>query len=448
MFVIYNIILLAVVWAESLYQPYVVGPLDALDTWIQQQDQIAHARILDNIAPFPFDPSARAGAICASPSRAWPDYYYTWTRDSALVINELVSWLIISTDNVTQAHMLAARINHYADFSRHLQKMPDRLLGEAKFMMDGTRFVGSWCNPQTDGPALRAYTAGRYAIYLLDNLKRGVGELVSMIELDLEYVMEAWRRSDGCDIWEEVKGVHYYTVAAQQRAMRMASRLYRRLGNSDTARIYGRVSEEMAGELRKFWNKEQGYIVATLDSNAGDRKPSNLDAQVMLAALHGSDDDEMFGIGSLEMLKTVKRIIRRFEHMYEINRATSTTIGGRQVPMGAAIGRYPEDLYDGTGVSRGNPWSLLTSGLAEYHYRLGLVYANSSGNLSRYLLEVGDRYMARVARHTDRDGTMYEQWNSNTGFGQGAIHLTWSYAAHLAASRARSQLISSLFPNY
>ncbi|KAJ1954683.1 hypothetical protein EC988_002300, partial [Linderina pennispora] len=57
------------------------------------------------------------------------------------------------------------------------------------------------------------------------------------------------------------------------------------------------------------------------------------------------------------------------------------------------------------------------------------------------LLAIGDRYMGRVARHTSRDHTMYEQWFRYDGYGRGAIHLTWSYAAHTAAARARAQLV-------
>ncbi|KAJ2394096.1 hypothetical protein GGI05_002190 [Coemansia sp. RSA 2603] len=49
--------------------------------------------------------------------------------------------------------------------------------------------------------------------------------------------------------------------------------------------------------------------------------------------------------------------------------------------------------------------------------------------------------MARVYLHTARDHTMYEQWDRLNGYGRGAVHLTWSYAAHTAASRARSRLV-------
>ncbi|KAJ2887753.1 Glucoamylase, intracellular sporulation-specific, partial [Coemansia aciculifera] len=178
------------------------------------------------------------------------------------------------------------------------------------------------------------------------------------------------------------------------------------------------------------------------------------------------------------MVATVLAILRRFEHMYDINRVAMTRINGINVPIGIAAGRYLEDVYNGVGTSHGNPWSLVTSALAEYHYRLALDYANAGyfvvgpellallewtapyveqridfverqfieasrrefRGLLSYLLAAGDLYMARVARHTANDHTMNEQWNSQTGFGRGAVHLTWSYAAHTAAARARSQL--------
>ncbi|KAJ2330787.1 hypothetical protein GGH92_009434, partial [Coemansia sp. RSA 2673] len=167
---------------------------------------------------------------------------------------------------------------------------------------------------------------------------------------------------------------------------------------------------------------------------------SNLDTQVLLASLHYSTNG-LYSVGSSEMASTVLAILRRFEHMYDINQVAYTDINGISVPIGVAVGRYPEDVYNGVGTSLGNPWSLVTSALAEYHYRLALAYADMEyfvvsselisllnwtapyirGNteqiyslqaklvykgdrefrgLLSYLLAAGDLYMARVARHT------------------------------------------------
>ncbi|KAJ2082595.1 hypothetical protein H4R24_001476 [Coemansia sp. RSA 988] len=346
--------------------------------------------------------------------------------------------------------------------------------------MDGSPFTANWCNAQTDGPAIRA----RVVLAYINHTKRSTSWnwMVDVVRRDLDYVVEVYNQNQHCDIWEEARGLHLYTLLAQKRALLEGIPLMQQI-DRDAANRYQSAVEKINRILPRFWDRQRGYLLTTLDRSGGIRtKQSNLDAQTMLAALHhGIDGNDEFGVGSKWMTATVLRLLRVFSPMYSINEVASTEIGGRNVPVGVAIGRYPEDVYDGVGTSRGNPWSLLTSGLAEYHYRLAAIFAhagnavvsnelaqllmwtrNISGllpsedivagkalmagtqefnGLLRFLMEAGDLYMARVSRHTAADHTMYEQWYRYDGFGHGAIHLTWSYAAHLAASRARSEIV-------
>ncbi|KAI8320640.1 Six-hairpin glycosidase [Martensiomyces pterosporus] len=463
--------------------------------WIQAQDDYAKRRILANIAPFADDPSAMAGAVCASPSRSKPNYYYTWTRDSGLVMNEIFTWLTTAR-NATWAKQLRETIDDYVAFTSHVQSLEGLKygLGEAKFNMDGSPFTGSWCNAQTDGPAIRVYMMTRFARYLLDR-GEGVhylyGAESSPIKRDLEYVAGVWHENRHCDIWEESRGLHFYTLMAQRRALVDGARLADLLGDTAGVQKYRRAARGVERDLARFWNPKRNYLLATIDKSGGiQSKHSNLDSQVLLSSLHAGLDDGFFSVESSEMMATVLATLRTFEPLYAINNVMSTDISGATVPIGIAVGRYPEDVYNGVGTSRGNPWSLVTSGLAEYHYRLASAYSNARQvqvtpelvelvqwssryharspylavvlqrllpgevldagapelhGLAHYLLSVGDLYMARVARHTSADHTMYEQWYSYDGYGRGAIHLTWSYAAHTAASRARSELTSSLY---
>lgn len=48
----------------------------------------------------------------------------------------------------------------------------------------------------------------------------------------------------------------------------------------------------------------------------------------------------------------------------------------------------------------------------------------------------GDAFLRRVKYHTPADGNLAEEFNCNTGTLQGAVDLTWSYAALLTASFA------------
>ncbi|KAJ1949208.1 hypothetical protein EC988_004864, partial [Linderina pennispora] len=141
------------------------------------------------------------------------------------------------------------------------------------------------------------------------------------------------------------------------------------------------------------------------------------------------------------------------------------------------------DTYNGyNSGQQGNPWSLLTSAAAEYNYCLvetwngagkvtitqavysylvqltslyGITFTNSisvgsthpkgSATFTEILnsaFSASDLYMARVAHHTTADGSMWEEWNRETGASQGALQLTWSHQAHSAASRHRAAALA------
>lgn len=64
------------------------------------------------------------------------------------------------------------------------------------------------------------------------------------------------------------------------------------------------------------------------------------------------------------MLATAAALERTFEAMFPINEPSKRI-------SGIAIGRYPEDGYDGYRAdSLGNPWPSLTIGVAAYYYKL------------------------------------------------------------------------------
>ncbi|KAJ2497600.1 hypothetical protein GGH96_004975 [Coemansia sp. RSA 1972] len=415
----------------------------ALESWITAQDAYSRKQILNNFASNNGD--ARAGAICASPSRKHPDYYYTWTRDSALVVLEVIAWLNDDTLDSLLKEELEQRLDDYVEFTRHLQGLKNLKygLGEAKFHMDGTAFRAPWCNAQTDGPALRARAILAYLQYVIKHVGGDTRshELFALVRTDLDYVTNVWMQTGNCDIWEESRGVHFYTLLAQKTALEEGARMARTLDvDNGVAHVYERAALEIAHKLPEFWDVDHGYIVATLNKTGGIRtKNSNLDAQVLLAALHHGTPKLL---ASRAVAATVNRLVHVFDRLYVVNHVQRTKLGGQWVDVAAAVGRYPEDVYDGDGSRGGNPWSLLTSSIAEYHYRLAVHMGN--GPLTQYLVQVGDTYMARVARHTDADHTMREQWDKNSGYGRGAVHLTWSYAAHTSASRWRHLALSGL----
>lgn len=83
--------------------------------------------------------------------------YYTWTRDSALVVKTLVD-LFKNGDTD-----LLTVIEEYINSQAYIQTISNPSgglssggLGEPKFNVDETSYTGSWGRPQRDGPALRA----------------------------------------------------------------------------------------------------------------------------------------------------------------------------------------------------------------------------------------------------------------------------------------------------
>jgi len=128
-----------------------------------------------------------------------------------------------------------------------------------------------------------------------------------------------------------------------------------------------------------------------------------------------------------------------FKELYEVN--------VQRRDLGVAVGRYPEDKYDGTGTSEGNPWVLATLGLAEFYYRLAEEKSKAGGSDGEEVkgwVEKAEGFMKRVMTHTGSDYNLHEQFNRNTGFMQGATELTWSHAAFITAVQARHHVMKVL----
>lgn len=106
-------------------------------------------------------------------------------------------------------------------------------LAEPKFNSDGSAFTGSWGRPQRDGPALRATALIAYAKWLVANgYTTTASTLVwPVIQNDLNYVTQYWSQT-GYDLWEEVSGYSFFTIAAQHRALVEGAALASQLGKS------------------------------------------------------------------------------------------------------------------------------------------------------------------------------------------------------------------------
>jgi glucoamylase len=211
----------------------------SVDSFIATESPIALSRILCNIGSAgACAQGAASGIVIASPDKVNPDYFYTWTRDSALTFKCLVDTFISSTYSAS----LQLEIENYISAQAGLQTVSNPSgglssggLGEPKFNADKSAFTGSWGRPQRDGPALRATALVAYSRWLISNGYTSTVQSIiwPIIKNDLSYVTQYWNQT-GFDLWEEVQGSSFFTIAAQHRALVEGSALAAQIGQSCT----------------------------------------------------------------------------------------------------------------------------------------------------------------------------------------------------------------------
>lgn len=120
----------------------------SVDSFVATESPIALSRLLCNIgASGCYASGVASGAVIASPSKANPDYWYTWTRDAGLVLKELID--IFANDYNTT---LQSDIQNYITAQARLQGVSNPSgslsngagLGEPKFNVDLSQFTGDW----------------------------------------------------------------------------------------------------------------------------------------------------------------------------------------------------------------------------------------------------------------------------------------------------------------
>ncbi|KAI8072777.1 Six-hairpin glycosidase-like protein [Gongronella butleri] len=473
-------------WAlGNAHPPFTYFSVAIDDQWLRDQPHISMKYLLRNINP----PGTRRGFIAASPSTSYPDYFYSWVRDASLVTYALISTQWGQRDAVVDDAMLRRVVRDFVDFQVHTQSTiadaPCQCYGEPKYMANGDAFVGPWGRPQNDGPAERVI-----ALILLANHVQAQNDTQSpftgddgmddafvdtvlqpAIYQDLDYIVDHWLEPS-FDLWEEVKGQHFFTWMAMRRGL-LDGATFAQKRDFERSHRYRRVARRIEAKLASFWSERDGYVRVTQNRVQGHPKPAGLDVAVLLAAnLADPLQDGFFTSSSDKMLATAVALETRFAALYPLNLHRNASAHG------VALGRYVEDVYDGYGTSQGNPWFLATAALAELYYRAlrawhlaggvevnlhnhgffwqrdttvvtGHVYVrgrNDYRDLQRNLLHDADKLLATIQYHQQQNGALSEQFSRYTGFQQGAPDLTWSYASLLSALHARNELMDLIQP--
>ena len=407
-------------------------------TWLPLEAKISQEKLLDAISR----PDTARGAVIASPSKSKPDYYFHWVRDAGLSMDVVVE-LYVREQNSEQKKIWNQKLLDFVNFSKSNQaSIALTGLGEPKFYVDGKSFDLPWGRPQNDGPALRALTLIRFANlklqegqrqYVVENLYDGRLPSTSVIKADLEYVAARWA-DPSFDLWEEVLGDHYFTRIVQAAALEQGAALAAALNDGGASDWYLRQAQRIRASLKDYSNTNKSYIVATLNRAGGmGGKDSNLDAAVILGLLRAGYFSQF--LKDPKLTGTLNALDSAFADLYPINRSHRN--------LGTAIGRYPEDVYDGDKFEGGNPWVLTTLAVAEAYYELA-AHSKKTGNkqLADSYVQTGDSYFKRVQFHSNPDGSLSEQISRFNGYMTSAYDLTWNYAAVLTANWAREKALN------
>ncbi|XHF99607.1 hypothetical protein AWENTII_003105 [Aspergillus wentii] len=410
---LFNALLLNALASVVVASPASIHRRQDLETFIENERSVAQQGILNNIGPDgKLVKGAAAGIVVASPSKVDPNYFYTWTRDAALTMLDLIH------DFINGDSPLEPLIQQYITAQAKLQPVANPAgnlttgasLGEAKFEVNGTAFTGPWGRPQRD--------------VLL---------------------------CTGFDLWEEVNATSFFTTAAQHKSLVQGDAFATALGESCDSCT---VAPEILCHLQDYWN---GTAIV---SNTPTGGRSGLDINSVLTSLQIFDpaaacDDVTFQPCSSRALSNHKVLVDSFRSIYGVNNGTSSGA--------VAVGRYPEDVYKG-----GNPWYLSILASAEQLYdalyqwtqqgslnvtstslpffkdlvsnvTVGVYPASSPAyiTLTKAVKKYADGFIAVVQKYTPTDGSLAEEFDRNTGAPASAVHLTWSYASFVTAASRR-----------
>ena len=362
-------------------------------------------RIIENT-----NTTTNPGIIIASPSEV-PPYKYHWIRDSALVMRTIMDMYSITKDPIYFQYII-----NYIENESKLQEL-DTIsgLGEPKYNINCTAFNGEWGRPQNDGPALRGIML--FKIIELFNYKYDTiinNLIVPILVKDIKYIQENYNK-ESYDIWEEIKGWHFYTRMVQLKFLKDSLR-YKRLFNK---LINFQLIEECCQKLGESLKDHicDNHIISSFNSSGSISKYH--DAANILAYCHIDYDKDILKIVPLEYINdTCLKLLYSFRKKYSDDELN-------------LIGRYPNDKY-----YDGQIWIICSLALGQIYIEL---YKNrnimkydspmhrSKSNPNNLFIEIANGILERILT-LDPNLILPEQFNPTTNEFLSAEKLTWNYS--------------------
>lgn len=403
---------------------------------------------------------AAKGSIIASPVLGAydpdPDYFFHWFRDSAVVIESLR--LLYEDGSIGEAAI--THLRDFADFNLSLNKLDGRALvtdkrwrdkaatdfvkflrddedlaqargdavvAETRVNPDGTLDISKWARPQHDGPPLRALALlGWINAHRLDETL--AADIEALIIGDLDFTMRHWR-TPSFDIWEEERGLHYYTLRVSAAALEQGAGWLRQHGRSrdepELALACATESAAIRTLLDSYWLEEAKHFRSRVLSS-GERSSKELDIAVILSAIHALDGAQAHSVHDARMQSTLSELEALFDRLYAINRS-------RSAEQGVAMGRYEGDVY-----YSGGAYFFSTLGAAEFCFKASLGSDDAQSWIAR-----GDAFLQTARAYTGPQGELSEQFDQSTGAQTSAQHLAWSYAALISTVVARRAALAA-----
>ncbi|MBK2125916.1 glycoside hydrolase family 15 protein [Fangia hongkongensis] len=450
------------------------------------------------------------GMIVAAQSNYNPDYAYHWARDAGLTmlaVNDLAKQNFSKYQSYLDNYInWSSHINTLSPVNYSCENEACPVLGEPKFNLDGSIYTGPWGRNQNDGPAIRAVAL----MQILDNYAKnnktpkGYDNIDAVfrevIEPNLNYVASNWQ-SPTFDLWEEVKGMHFFTLMTQYTSLILADQ-FAKAHNISIHQNYDQIAQEIKKYLEDhFYYTGSGYTyhyarVNTLTAldiptkanwNYFDQnKHAWMNISIILAIAfeqkYLSKKDLIWSLSSDATLNTAYETINYYADK-NVNSPTNLAAYG-----GPNIGRYPADVYGGTAGDQAGAWFLATTVMSRVYLQVAseinqgaltsinsinvkffnqaiTLYRAITGDSSMQMLKAGDSVNKKLASvmMSLADNMLYanqrhgkqpcgfgnfsacnlsEQYNFSTGVEQSVSDLTWSYAEVLRALQQRNKICS------
>ncbi|XBW34674.1 hypothetical protein QEN19_000241 [Hanseniaspora menglaensis] len=523
-----------------------------IDDWILGELEVCESKILSNVIDNNFNilklnySHIKEGSILASPSTENPNYFYDWVRDSGILMKTILNFVKVQIDFIDADIEHESILKHvsfknfkliafcFKNFHHNYVLMQkDNLsgstnlgsdlkgLGEPKWNLDETRYDDPWGRPQNDGPAIRAMAALHF-LQLLRSHNIDLAELLAAVKelgllkyeiffknetefidkyifYDLNFVMLNWKE-ENFDLWEEVKGFHFFTSLCQLKAIKLAEEnlaFYKNSKGSDPAFLTS--LEVTYKNILEFMENDAGFTDSSKCFYIENPQSSEYRCGLDIATIIGSNltHDFLFehDMGNSEIpysskdakiLNNLYHLGSKFVEIYPINQEFKKS----QLSIGCCMGRYPEDVYNGNGTSEGHPWFLAVSNSCLLVYNTIMDYllnkrdleiilssANESDNFWNSIFELShlhipfeedvkitipygsdlwemtlkalarfaDLYILQIRMHLNQKfGSMSEQFDRHDGIMRGAKDLSWSYSSFWTAGIMRAKTLSEL----